>query len=66
MCVDKGLNTNPNAGLTDAQAIKNQELYGKNEQEKRRLKTFCEMFLGALDDEMLKILMVAAVISIVV
>lgn len=45
--------------------MKRTEHFGNNESDPLVAKTFCSLFLGALDDFMLKVLMVASVFSIV-
>lgn len=52
-------------GLTGHDFVKRTEHFGNNESDPLVAKTFCSLFLGALDDFMLKVLMVASVFSIV-
>ena len=54
------------SGLTSAQVKINAEKYGVNEYRKRRKISLYEIFCDAISDEMLIILMIAAVVSIVV
>jgi magnesium-transporting ATPase (P-type) len=52
--------------LTDENAVKSAELYGKNIFSKKKLKSFWDFFCKTLEDDMLRILIVAAIISIIV
>ena len=45
---------------------KNKEKFGSNSYKKKKTKSFLQILLGALSDQMLIILMVAAVIEIVI
>lgn len=51
-------------GLTGHDFEKRTEQFGDNMSDPLVAKTFCSLFLGALDDFMLKVLMVASVFSI--
>lgn len=52
-------------GLTESQVQESQQKYGSNKLPEKRVETFWEKFVGALDDPMLKLLMVISAIFIV-
>jgi len=49
-------------GLSTEKVKRNAELFGTNTYKKKKTKSFWEIFLHALSDQMLIILMIAAVI----
>lgn len=59
-------NSNPDTGLSSANVEANAQKFGVNEYKKRKKRTLCQIFKEAICDEMLIILMVAAVVSVVV
>lgn len=62
----QAFNSNPETGLSTAQAENNGRQYGFNEYRKRKSRTLCEIFTKAICDQLLIILMVAAVVSVIV
>ena len=54
--------TNPEKGLADSMVEKNKERFGSNTYKKKKTKSFFQILMNALSDQMLIILMVAAVI----
>lgn len=61
--VSKKLNTNPTKGLSSKEVNKRQKLYGKNQLEEKKKKSFLSKFLSQFQDFMIIILLVAASIS---
>lgn len=59
-------NSSPDRGLFDNMVQKNKERFGLNAYKKKKTKSFFQILLGALSDQMLIILMIAAVVEIVV
>ncbi|EAY13531.1 calcium-translocating P-type ATPase, PMCA-type family protein [Trichomonas vaginalis G3] len=62
----KSLNSDPQQGLNNNQAL-NQNLssYGHNDLPVREIKTFCEIFLDAISDKTLIILIICAILSLI-
>lgn len=58
------LKTDSKRGLTVAEAGRRMKLYGRNEMKPARKKTFFESFLGQLNDPLIYVLIVAAVVSV--
>jgi len=58
------LRTNTEKGLTPIDFKERDEHFGSNYKEPARRTPFCTLFFGALDDFMLKLLLVCALISI--
>lgn len=57
--------TDENSGLSDEHAKKNLEKYGPNELPVEKCKSVWELFLEQFDDLLVKILLLAAVISFI-
>ncbi|MFX0041298.1 MAG: cation-translocating P-type ATPase [Candidatus Hodarchaeota archaeon] len=64
--VEKKLNTSIENGLTESEAQKRIELYGKNELIKEKGKTAWQIFIGQFKDFLIYLLMFAIVISIII
>lgn len=64
--VEKTLNTSIETGLTESEAQKRIELYGKNELIKEKGKTPWQIFIGQFKDFLIYLLMFAIVISIII
>ena len=60
------LKSNKETGLTPNDYAERTEMFGSNHRDPMEAATCCEMFKGALDDVMLKLLMVCAIVSITV
>lgn len=58
--------SNPETGLSSADVEGNRSKYGVNEYKKRKKRTLFQIFKEAICDEMLIILVVAAVVSVIV
>ena len=58
------LRTNIQRGLTSIDLKEREEHFGSNYKEPQKRTPFCRLFLGALEDFMLRLLLVCAVISI--
>ena len=58
--------SNVEAGLSPAEVTANGQKYGVNEYKKRKKRTLLQIFKEAICDEMLIILIVAAVVSVIV
>ncbi|OAF65999.1 hypothetical protein A3Q56_06285 [Intoshia linei] len=56
-------NVNPETGLTNKQVLKNREIYGLNELPAEKGKSLFQLVLEQFDDLLVKILLLAAVIS---
>jgi len=63
--VIKYFQTDENTGLSDEQVKKNQEKYGPNELPVEKCKTTWELFVEQFDDLLVKILLLAAIISFI-
>ncbi len=59
------LQVDEHVGLSDAEVLKRQEIYGKNELPRAKKKTIFSAFLSQMNNAMIYILLVAAVISFV-
>lgn len=59
------LQVDEHVGLTDSEVLKRQEIYGKNELPRAKKKTIFSAFLSQMNNAMIYILLVAAVISFV-
>lgn len=64
--VIKKFNTNPVTGLTSSQVKENTEKYGLNKLAAKKQKTTLQLFLAQLNDILIYILIVAAILSVVV
>ena len=64
--LEKEFNTSLNGGLTDDNAVKNQQKYGKNQLEGKKKTSFFIKFLLQFKDALIIILLIAAVISIII
>lgn len=64
--LEKEFNTSLNGGLTDDNAVKNQQKYGKNQLEGKKKTSFFVKFLLQFKDALIIILLIAAVISIII
>jgi len=64
--VIKKFNTNPITGLTSSQVKENTEKYGLNKLAAKKSKTTLQLFLAQLNDILIYILIVAAILSVVV
>ncbi|MFX0186866.1 MAG: cation-translocating P-type ATPase [Candidatus Hodarchaeota archaeon] len=64
--VTKKLNTSIDTGLTNEEAIKRIELYGKNELIKEKGKTAWQIFIGQFKDFLVYLLFIAIIISIII
>jgi len=62
----KLLNTNPDKGIETSTVESRRELYGSNYLPSAPRKTFLDLFLGSFDDETVRILMAAAIVSLVI
>jgi len=60
------LDVNPDFGVTTTSLPIREKVFGTNYKEPLQMTPFCTLLLGALDDFMLKILIVCAIFSIVV
>ncbi|MFA9397534.1 MAG: calcium-translocating P-type ATPase, PMCA-type [Clostridiaceae bacterium] len=61
--VIKKLNVDTFSGLTNEEVVKSQEEYGKNELEGKKKKSLFKLFLSQLNDALIYILIVAAIVS---
>jgi magnesium-transporting ATPase (P-type) len=61
-----GLKVDLKIGLTEENFDLRDETYGSNMKEPYKVTPFCRLFIGAMNDFMLKVLIVCAFISIVV
>ena len=66
MIINKGLQTNEKNGLKATRVQLNEELYGENKMTMLNTKTICEFLLENFEDPMIRILIVAAIVSITV
>eukprot|EP00343_Euplotes_focardii_P007905 CAMPEP_0205819478 /NCGR_PEP_ID=MMETSP0206-20130828/1867_1 /ASSEMBLY_ACC=CAM_ASM_000279 /TAXON_ID=36767 /ORGANISM="Euplotes focardii, Strain TN1" /LENGTH=1118 /DNA_ID=CAMNT_0053113125 /DNA_START=29 /DNA_END=3385 /DNA_ORIENTATION=+ len=60
------LHSDPRNGIIPNDLDERDEAFGSNKKEPSKRNSFCKLFLMALDDFMLKVLIVAAVISLIV
>ena len=60
----ESLKTNVDTGLTPVDFDERDEHFGSNYKEPAKRTPFCRLFIGALEDFMLRLLLVCAVISI--
>ena len=58
------LRVDPKVGLTGNDFAERTEKFGNNYRAPLKAKSWCSLFIGALDDFMLKVLIVAAIFSI--
>lgn len=64
--LEKSLKTNYESGLTPVDFDQRDEEFGSNKKPPPKRTPFIKLFIGALDDFMLKLLMVCAVVSIAI
>lgn len=60
------LKTSPTNGLKGDDLLKRDDAFGSNKKEPPQRASFCSLFLGALDDLMLKVLIVCAIVSMTI
>ena len=64
--IQQGLATNYNEGLTPVDFAEREQAFGTNKKPPNKKVSFFSLFFGALDDFMLKLLLVCACISIAI
>lgn len=64
--IHQGLNTNFKTGISTTTIAQRTQMYGNNEKEKVKSKTFWELAWNALEDFLLRVLIVAGIFSIVI